>query len=120
MRSLVVDDELTSQRLLAICLQDYGDCGVANDGHQALDAVRGALEQNQPFDLICLDIMMPGLDGQETLAEIRRLEQEAGLEPEHRAKVLMVTAVFDEDNVMKQIDEWDAYLVKPIERLALI
>ncbi len=83
--------------------------------------MHAALLERTPYDLICLDIMMPGLDGQEVLRQIRRLEEESGVAPAHRVKVIMTTALAGRANVMEAIEGGcDAYLIKPIQRLRLL
>ncbi len=64
MRSLVVDDELISRMLLQKLLAPLGECHIAVNGKEAIEAFLLADETRQPYDLICLDIMMPGIDGQ--------------------------------------------------------
>ena len=48
---------------------------MAVDGKEAIDAFRMAIEEARPYSLICLDIMMPEMDGHEVLKEIRRIEE---------------------------------------------
>lgn len=114
MRFLVVDDETTSCIALCGLLSKHGDCTCAENGAQALEIVEEALAQDRPFDLICLDIMMPGKDGHEVLADLRRLEDEHEGAPAARSRVIMVTASCDPGDVLKGIEGWDAYLVKPV------
>lgn len=52
----------------------YGKIFSVANGKQAIYAFRVALEIEEPFDLVCLDIMMPAVDGQTLLKTIRRLE----------------------------------------------
>ncbi len=116
MRSLVADDEDTSRRVLEAMLLKHGPCTSVSDGALAVEEVEAALAQNNPFDLICLDILMPNLDGQEALKRIRELEADVELPQEKRARVFMITAVLEVDSVLSQISDWDAYVVKPFER----
>ena len=80
MRVLVVEDDFISRRLLCRYLEPHGECDVAVNGNEALSAFKQALSSGQYYDLICLDIMMPGMDGQETLKRMRILEREAGID----------------------------------------
>ncbi len=68
-RILVADDEESHRIMLRAVLQEegYEVAGVA-DGPEAIRAV-----EQEPFDLILLDIRMPGMDGIEALMEIRRI-----------------------------------------------
>ena len=117
MKSLVVEDDATSKMMLVHILQSYGPVEQAENGRVALDAVRAACEAKAPFDLICLDIMMPELDGQDALMEIRAIEQSFGLEGLDGAKVIMTTALGDKENIFRAFNaQCEAYLVKPIAK----
>ncbi len=121
LRMLIAEDEFSSRMLLVAILRPYGESDVAVDGREAVKAVQDALADNQPYDLICLDIMMPNLDGQATLKEIRRLEIEHGIQPGKGAKVIMTTALYDAINVMAAFKtQCEAYLVKPIQKSKLM
>jgi hypothetical protein len=61
---LVVEDELTSRELLKVILEPYGTIQTVADGIEAMKAFNLALAK-QPYDLICLDIMLPKMDGQQ-------------------------------------------------------
>ncbi len=65
MRILVVEDDFISRRLLCRFLERFGECDVAINGNEAVNAVEHALQAGAHYDLICLDIMMPEMDGQE-------------------------------------------------------
>jgi two-component system chemotaxis response regulator CheY len=117
MRILVVEDDYISRRLLVRYLEPYGVCDEAVNGHEALDAIRRAIASDQHFDLICLDIMMPGLDGQQTLVHLRQIEVENDLPLGHGAKVVMTSAMEDNQYIMQALNaSADGYVVKPIER----
>jgi two-component system, chemotaxis family, chemotaxis protein CheY len=117
MKTLVVEDDFLSRRLLQTILHPYGVCDVAVDGEEALTAFALAWEELKPYDLVCLDIMMPGTDGQETLREIRNREDRMGINADEGVKVIMTTALDDRKNVMAAFrSQCDAYIVKPIER----
>ncbi|MEZ4388838.1 MAG: response regulator [Candidatus Krumholzibacteriia bacterium] len=117
MKILVVEDDFISRRLLCRYLQAVGDCDVAVNGNEAIGAFKQALLSEDRYDLVCLDIMMPGMDGQETLKRLRALEAERGLGADGRAKVIMTTALEDHDNVMSAFSNaCDGYVVKPIEK----
>jgi two-component system, chemotaxis family, chemotaxis protein CheY len=121
MKTLVVEDDFLSRRLLQAILQQHGVCDVAVDGKEALTAFALAWEELQPYDLICLDIMMPGMDGQETLREIRSREEHRGVHPDEGVKVIMTTVLDDRKNIMTAFrSQCDAYIVKPIEKEKVI
>lgn len=115
MQILIVEDDFISRRLLCRYLESYGDCDVAVNGHEAVAAVQSALDSGSHYDLICLDIMMPGKGGQETLVEIRKLEERKGLRVGQGAKVIMTSALEDHEVIRKAFkDAADGYVIKPI------
>ena len=122
MRILIVEDEFTSRKLLTALLADYGQCDTASDGVECVETFRSALSAGQPYDLICMDIMMPNKDGHQALKEIRVIEQEMGVKPAEEAKVIMVTALNDPKTVVKAYYKGGAaaYLPKPIEVESLL
>ena len=80
-------------------LSKYGECDVTVDGMEAVDAFMMALEDDEPYDLVCLDIMMPVMDGYQALVAIRKLEKEKNISEEKAVKVIMTTALNEERNV---------------------
>jgi len=116
MKVLVVEDDSTSRNILQHLLKPYGETQAAADGDQAVKAVINALDAGKPFDLICLDIMLPEKDGQTVLKEVRALEAGRGIAPGKGSRVIMTSALSDKNNLLSAIPLCDAYLVKPIDR----
>ncbi len=120
MKTLIVEDDFTSRLLLQELLKQHGPVHIAVNGKEAVEAVRLALEANEPYDFICLDIMMPEMDGQQALRHIRELEAGKGLLSANAAKIVMTTALNDMKNVCHAYAGLcDSYLVKPIEKTKL-
>jgi two-component system, chemotaxis family, chemotaxis protein CheY len=121
MKVLIVEDDFISRKLMQKFLERYGEADMAVNGQEALLAFRMAWQEGAPYDLICLDIMLPELNGQEVLRAIRAAEAKKGLERVRQAKVLMTTALRDARNVYEAIREKaDGYLVKPIDKNRLM
>jgi two-component system chemotaxis response regulator CheY len=121
MRILIVEDDMTSRLLLRKMLEPFGSCDVAVNGKEAVEAFRQAQEADEPYALVCLDIMMPEMDGQEALRAMRAQEDARSLPPSRAAKIVMTTALRDLDNVTNAYrDLCDGYLVKPIQRDKLV
>ncbi len=121
MRILIAEDDMTSRLLLRKMIEPFGACDVAVNGKEAVESFRLANEQGESYALVCLDIMMPEMDGQAALKAIRALEQKAGRLPSQSAKIVMTTALRDIENVTIAYRELcDGYLVKPIVRDKLV
>lgn len=115
MKILIAEDDFASRYLLQTLVSKYGSCDVAVNGIEAVELYKMAMDDGNPYDLICLDIQMPEMDGQEALQKIRDIESSYGIDGLDRVKVAMVTAYGDMDNVTSAFDnQCDAYLVKPI------
>jgi two-component system chemotaxis response regulator CheY len=114
---LIVEDDIISRKFLSRFLNRYGICDLVVDGYEALDAYLLAIHENTPYDLICLDIMMPKIDGVQVLKTIRELEKQT-IEGRivHKSKIIMTTALGDTEMVRKAFDlGCDAYASKPID-----
>ena len=122
MRILIVEDDYTSRKLLQKMLSAYGETVGVSNGEEALEAYRLAFEENCPYQLICLDIMMPGIDGQQVLKSIRAQEKVRGISPNKEVKILMTTALDSPKDVFEAFYQGgcSSYLVKPIEKKQLI
>jgi two-component system chemotaxis response regulator CheY len=118
MKSLVAEDDATNRKLLQTFLSRYGTCDTALDGKQAVEAVRVARQNRQSYDLVCMDLRMPVMDGQEAIREIRK--QEVATSVAQPAKIIVTTIHTDtEDITTALLGRCNAYLVKPIETAKL-
>ncbi|MBW8039356.1 MAG: response regulator [Planctomycetes bacterium] len=122
MKCLIVEDEFAARKLLQVHLSEYADCFVAVNGREAVEAFREAfVKEEEPYDLICLDIMMPEMDGREALEAIRQIEKEQGIGGLDCVKVIMMTALDDSENIMGAFRTGcEAYIVKPIRKEQLL
>jgi two-component system, chemotaxis family, chemotaxis protein CheY len=121
LRTLVAEDDFSSRLLLQTFLSGYGDCNVAVNGREAVEAVHSIFEQGRRYDLICMDIMMPEMDGREAVRRVRAVEEAHGILSSQGAKIIMTTAVDDISEVALCFQELcDGYLVKPIDLSQLL
>lgn len=117
MKILLAEDDFVTRKFMVGFLSKYGECDVTVDGMEAVDAFMMALEDDEPYDLVCLDIMMPVMDGYQALMGIRNLEKERGIPEEDRVKVIMTTALNDEKNVKMAFElGCTIYSGKPIDK----
>ena len=116
MRILIAEDDFASRKVILKFLSVYGECDVTVDGMEAIDAYMMALEEGDPYDLVCLDVMMPIMDGYQALKNIRDIEKEHNIPEEKRSKVIMTTALNEEKNVKKAFElGCTVYCGKPID-----
>ncbi len=121
MRILVVEDDQVSQRVLAAIVSKIAECDVASNGEEAYEKFCDACEQDDPFDLIFLDVMMPEVSGQEALVAIRDYEEQLGIAMGQGVKVIMTTALDDGNNLYQaHANGCVDYIVKPISRDKII
>lgn len=122
MRVLIVEDDFTSRKLLQKFLSPYGEVDIAVNGKEATEVFEAALLDKRPYDLICMDIMMPEMDGQQALKIIRGIEIAQGVEAKNEAKVIMTTALDDPKNVVEAYYKGGAtsYVPKPIDKHMLL
>ncbi|MBI9078031.1 MAG: response regulator [Desulfatibacillum sp.] len=121
LKILVVEDDFVGRKLLFKHLSAFGEVDLAVDGTEAVKAFYMATLKNEPYHMICLDIMMPEMDGQEVLKSIRETETRHGIRPGQGTKIIMTTALDDTQSIMKAFrEQCDGYLVKPIKRESLL
>lgn len=106
-RILVIEDMPALQAHIAETLTDLGESVIvhkANDGREALQMIDQAVE---PYQLIMCDIIMPRLDGEAVLTELRRRD--------YPAAVIMLTALGQDDMIVRCLRQGACdYLVKPV------
>lgn len=116
MKILIAEDDLVSRKYLNKVLSQYGECDLVVDGLEAIDAYMMSMRDKEPYDLICLDIMMPKLDGVKVLKTIRDLEKQEEVSMEEKTKIIMTTALGETQVVQKSFEYGcDAYASKPID-----
>ena len=116
MKILIVEDDLSSRKFLYKFMCYYGECDITVDGMEGLDAYLMALDEDEPYDLVCLDIMMPKVDGVKALKTIREIERQRNIQGDKVVKIIMTTALNDVDLVKDTFDSGcEVYATKPID-----
>jgi two-component system chemotaxis response regulator CheY len=120
MHSLIVDDLLHNRKLLSDILSTFGECDTASDGQEAIELFYAKLVDGMPYDLVLLDIMMPGIDGKNVLKKMRQFEKYYKTNKE--SVIIMVSASDDSQDVLDAFYRGgcDDYMVKPISKDALV
>ena len=106
--------------ILEKILADYGDCQIAKNGYEAIQAFNQAFVDKRPFDLICLDMGLPDFGGVEILTKVRAVEEVRGIPLDRKVHVIAVTAASDMATVKAVTEMGDGYILKPITRDRLI
>ncbi len=118
LRILVVEDDFSARQLLVNFLAQFGTCHVAKDGLEAIHAFIQGHETDQTYDLICMDIKMPVMDGLIAARTMREIERGKGLEgTEAEAIIVITSSVEDPVAVIKACYECGAnyYFLKPLD-----
>ncbi len=121
MKSLIVEDDPVAKKLLQAYLSGYGDTFYAINGKEAVRAVEESLNSGKPYDLICLDIMMPEMDGIEALKHIRKLERDRAIDGPDGVKVIVTTSRSQPRYIFRAFKTGcEAYIVKPVRKEKLV
>lgn len=121
MRILIVDDDFVSRKIVMHALKDFGWFDVAVNGAEACAAFKLAHESGEPYELVCMDVMMPEMNGQDAVKAMREIERTCGVDPAKEARIVMISCVSDQKEVCDAFFHGHAslYLTKPIEPIPL-
>lgn len=122
MRVLIVDDDFYSRSFLEYILHPYAACDVAENGEEAVMAFQRALKEKKPYELVCMDLRMPEIDGATAMREIRDMERDFGVDDARRARIIITSVLEDAEDTHNAMFLGDAtaFLQKPIEEKALL
>jgi DNA-binding response OmpR family regulator len=121
MKILIVDDDKLILSLVSGILPEYINTETAEDAGSAIEAYHKALDKNEPFDLVLLDIRMPDTPGIDVVVYIRENERKENFQADKQIKIIMISSFSDEDiKIASSVSGADDYIVKPITRDVLI
>lgn len=113
MRSLVIDDEPIARLQLRLLLESRGPVDEAPDAIAGLQRIRDAIADNDPFDLVCIDLSMPGPSGIDAIKMVKDVDQK--LRRGKHTNVVVVTASDDQKDMRAALQQHvDGYLLKPV------
>ncbi len=115
MKILIAEDDVASGKFLTKLLSKYGEVVLTRNGLEAVDAFVASVNEGQEYDLVCLDIMMPKLDGYKALTAIRDAERKLGIPRISRCKVIMISALDEDFDASYASSDYDDYICKPID-----
>ncbi|MCK5541210.1 MAG: response regulator [Desulfobacterales bacterium] len=117
MKFLIVDDEFVSRKKTAKILSKYGECNMAINGLEALNAVYRSYKANTPYSLIFLDINMPDISGIKVVENIRKWEDSQVISIKDRVKIVMLSADDSSQTMTSSFMEGcESYIIKPINK----
>jgi len=115
MRILIAEDDFASRKFIFKLLLQFGESDMTVDGIEAVEAFMIGHDIGKPYDLICLDIMMPRIDGIKALETIRNFEKQKKIGQSDKCKVIMISALNETEVVFDSFNtESEAYVTKPI------
>nr|WP_319495272.1 HDOD domain-containing protein [uncultured Desulfobacter sp.] len=121
MKILIVDDETISRTILLSKMTDMGTCVDVDNAKDALAEIDKAKAEEQPFDVITLDVSMPVMGGQELLEHIRKQEAKDKIPKNEWVKIIMITARMNLGTIKACIKSGcNGYLTKPVSQVQLI
>lgn len=126
-KTLIIDDHHTSIAILEMMLADHCECSVATSGAKGIELFEQAYKENEPFQVVLLDIIMPEMDGVETLKKLRKIERPFLTIPlyqgqDRRARIIMQTS---SENPKHLVDSYlqgkcNGFINKPYSREEII
>lgn len=120
MRVLIIDNDAFSKANAKIFLQGVGHCEEAGDRESALSVFESAIQADEPFRLVLVDIAVTDAEDNSVLTAMRGIEDQQGVSREDRARIFVTTAMGGRqlvtDCLMKGCDE---FLVKPLDKNGL-
>ncbi|NCD34133.1 MAG: response regulator [Spartobacteria bacterium] len=119
---LIVDDDAATRKTIVSILSPYFSCDEASTGKEAVARVEKALNASEYYDLICMDVEMPGISGIETIEQIRFKEAGHGRQWwQTGADIIMISGHKETDVIVSCYDySCRTYLFKPFDPQELL
>ena len=121
-RYLIVDDDDMGRLMLKDFLSELAQCHCAVNGREGLEFFEKALAEGNPYDLLCIDLVMPEMNGLALIRKIREIENANPVFSDMRTKIFVISAsdsAWDKaDLVLDNL--CDDYITKPFSRSSLM
>lgn len=117
LRCLIMEDDELSRELLALQMEPYAQCDLAVDGREGVEKFELALQNNSPYHLILLDIVMPEMDGFQAAKAIRAIEEKQGITIDKGVNIVVLSSLSTPQDVIQAYvaAQSSAHLVKPVQ-----
>lgn len=110
---LVIDDQMTTRMLLRCMLETYGEVVEAKAGKEGVALFGAALADGAPFQMVCVDLGLPDIDGNQVLEQLRAVEVQQQVRAP--ATIVVVSGNDTEEARGDALERSaDAYLTKPV------
>lgn len=122
MRFLIVDDDESIHLYLQNTLAPYAECDSAMSAEDGLKLFEKAHDEDNPYDVVFMDILMPGMNGHQAAETMRASERKRKVSSMDRFKLVMITSLVDDTNVSKAFFSTHAscYIVKPLDKYRVL
>ncbi len=122
LRCLIIEDDELSRELLALQMEPYAQCDQAADGREGVNLFEAALQDDTPYHLILLDIVMPEMDGFQAAKIIRGIEEKQGITADKGVNIIVLSSLSTPQDVIQAYvaAQSSAHLVKPVQPEKLV
>ncbi|QOX80774.1 response regulator (plasmid) [Trichlorobacter lovleyi] len=116
-RCLIAEDNIVCRSILSGFLNKHYECDFAVNGQEAFELYKLSHNKKKPYQLVCLDVVMPVVDGLEALHKIRCFEKDIAVPPNMEVKAIMISALSSPSTVFKAMYRSGAhgYVIKPVK-----
>ena len=121
MKFLIVDDDFDSRKTINTMLLKYGECDMALNGVETLNAVLRSYKANIPYNLIFLDNNMPDLSCDKVVESIRKFESSQGIDIKEGIKIVILYADDPPKTMTYSLNKgFESYIIKPVDKEKIV
>lgn len=118
-RFLIIDDDALCRRMLQTHLSRYGRCEMAENGKDGFNLYQEALATSNPYELICVDLIMQDTNGHRLIREIRDYENDQPTFSHTTIfAVISVDSAYDKSELLRK-EVCESYIVKPFDPISI-